>query len=78
VAGGIVFGGGTISVARNADEIEGGVEGNLAREIAKKDCGALQNTDQNDRLSLEVAGDLRSQFGNPFCDRLAGQHHFKF
>src|SRR6202050_2986676 len=41
---------GTVAVARDSNEIERGVELDLARQVAEKNCGAFEDTHQNHSL----------------------------
>ena len=49
------------AVARDGDEVEGGVDGDGAREIGEKDGGAFEDAYEDDGLSGVVGGDLLAE-----------------
>ena len=78
VPGRIFLGDGAVSVAGNSDEIERGVERDLAGEVAEENSRSFENADEDDRLAGEIASDLLSHLGDALGDGFAGEHYFKF
>jgi hypothetical protein len=64
VARRVFFGGGAVSVTRNSDKVEGGIERNLTRKIAQKNGRAFENADKDNRLAAKIARNLFSQLGD--------------
>jgi hypothetical protein len=67
-----------LPVATDADEVEGGVEWHLARQIAEENCRALKHAHEDDGLPGEVAGNLRRHLGDAMRDLLAGDQYLQF
>src|ERR1019366_4931328 len=53
VARRVFLGDGAVSVTRNTDEVEGGVERNLTRKVAQENGRAFENADKNNRLAAK-------------------------
>ena len=71
VARRIFIGGGAVSVTRNSDKVEGGVERDLARQIAQENGRAFENADEDNRLAAKIARNLCSHLGDPLGNRFA-------
>ena len=66
-----------VAVAGNSDEIEAGVELDLAGKVSKKDRGALQHSDEHHRLTLKIAGDSYAELGDFLGDLFTGEKDFE-
>jgi hypothetical protein len=65
------------AVAGDGDEVECGVDLNVAREVGEKRGGAFEDSDHDELFTCEVVGDLRAHFGDALGDLLAGVEDLK-
>src|SRR5271169_5262482 len=66
-----------VPVARNSNEIEGGIEPDLAGQVRQKDRGALQHSDEYHRFAFKITGDAVAQVGNFLRDLFTCQQDFE-
>src|SRR5205085_12396346 len=66
-----------VAIAGDADEVEGGVELDVPRQVAEEDAGSLEHADKDDGLAGKIVGDLRPQLGNTLGDLLATEQDRK-
>src|SRR6185312_2793469 len=66
-----------LAVAGNGDKVEGAVDGDAASEIRKKDCRALEDSDEHDALPGEIGIDLATDFSGAAGDLLGGEQNRK-
>ncbi len=64
-----------VSIARHRDEIEADVERDLPRQVGEKNGGALQHSDQHDRLAGEILADALPHLGHLRRDAFAPDQH---
>ena len=64
-------------VTGNGHEIERHFDANLADQIGKKNCCALEDADQVNALALIILRNLKSHFANALLNRAAAQQNFQ-
>ena len=68
---------GSVSVTRNANEIESGIDLQLAGQVAEKNCRAFQHAEQNDLLTCIVPVDVCAHLSHTLGDLFTSKEYLQ-